>query len=217
MAAGTGVELGAGFRLMAGVGTGVGGYAVVEALDEGLHVVVPTGGIGRGLHAGDEHGAQVVVFEEFLLLIGEVAGRRTRLFVGFPVVMGGRVTGSFFHRDGLVGTVEHQTGNLFHRQLRGKVGSAFAAWQAPVFVGVEGVVAVEVFERIAVDGKDFHSGLGRIAQGGTSTLFHYHKGVDLLFRPFLSSAGAEGCRYHKGGKGVSCCHVFQFMFVSMQK
>ena len=39
------------------------------------------------------------------------------------------------------------------------VGSAFHGWQAPVLIGIQGVVTVQVLEGVAVDRQDLHSRL----------------------------------------------------------
>ena len=100
---------------MAGVGTGVGGHAVVETFYKGLQVIVPSGGIGRALHEGDEHGTQVVVLEKLFLLVGQVAGLGSALLKRLAAVVGGRIGLALAHGDGLVGAVEHQAGDFFYR------------------------------------------------------------------------------------------------------
>ena len=173
---------------MARVRTGVGRYAMVESLYECLHIVVPAGGIGRTFHPGDEHGAQVVVLQKLLLLVGEAAGRHPALLIRLAVVVGGRETVARTHRDDLMGTVEHQSGNLLHRQLRRQIGSPLTAWQTPVLISIERVVAVEVLKGISSVGKQFDTRLRGVAQRGAALLFHDDEGAHLSLRPFLSSA-----------------------------
>ena len=130
------IELSGGIRLMTGVGTGVGGDAVVKTFDKGLHVVVPLCGDGRTLHLGDQDGPQVVVLQEFLL-------------VGCQVLVG--------HR--LMAAIEHQTCDFLEGEFRGQVGSTLLGREAPVLIGIQGVVTVQVLEGVAVDRQDLHSRL----------------------------------------------------------
>ena len=60
------------------VRTVIGRNAFAQAFAVGLELVVPLRGNGRCLHRRNEHVPQVIFFQEFLLLIGQVAG------IGFP-------------------------------------------------------------------------------------------------------------------------------------
>ena len=53
--------------------------------------------------------------------------------------------------------IEHQSGYLLDGELRGEVGSALLSREAPVFIGVERIVAVQVLEGKAVDRQQFHA------------------------------------------------------------
>ena len=99
---------------MTGVGTGIGGDAVVEAFDKGLHVIVPLGSGCWALHTCDQHRPQMIVAQE-LGLIG--CQRR----VGHS----------------LMAAIEHQSGYLFYRQLRGQVSSTLLSRETPILVGIE--------------------------------------------------------------------------------
>ena len=90
---------------------------MVEALDEGLHVVIPYGSDGRTLHTRHKDGPQMVVGEELLLVVAEVGGFGSALLVVLPVV--GRDTKAHRgnHRHSLMATVEHQSGNLLDGEL----------------------------------------------------------------------------------------------------
>ena len=117
---------------MTGIGTCVGGDAVVEALNKGLHLIVPLGGNDRTRHLGDQDGPQVVVLQEFLL-------------VGCQVLVGYR----------LMAAIEHQTCYLLQGEFRGQVGSTLLGREAPVLIGIQGVVAVQVLKGEPVNGQQF--------------------------------------------------------------
>ena len=150
----TGVELRGGLGLMPRVGTGVGGDAMVESLDKRLHVVVPLGGHGRTLHTGHQHSTQMVVAEELLLVVGQVGGFCPTLLKRLSTIGRGAEAHPRHHGHRLVATVEHQSGNLLDGEFGSQVGGTLLRTDTPVFVGIERVVVVEVFEGIAVDGKD---------------------------------------------------------------
>ena len=89
-----GVELSRGLRPMARVGGVVGRHAVSETFDEGLDVVVPPRCIGRGGDACHQDGAEIILFEEFLLGIGDSRSV-----------------------DGLMAAIEHHSGYLVNGKL----------------------------------------------------------------------------------------------------
>ena len=121
---------------MTGIGTRVGGDAMVETLDKGLHLIVPLGGNDRTRHLGDQDGPQMVVLQEFLL-------------VGCQVLVGYR----------LMAAIEHQTCDFLEGEFRGQVGSTLLGREAPVLIDIQGVVAVQVLKGEPVDGQQFDTRL----------------------------------------------------------
>ena len=142
---------------MTGVGTGIGRDAVIEPFDEGLHIIVPHSGIGRTLNPCHQNSAQVIVGEEFLLVVAQIRGFGPTLLIGFPIVGGDSKAHTWNHGHGLMAAVEHQSGYLLDGELRGEVGSTLLGREAPVLIGVERVVAVQVLEGKAVDRQQFHA------------------------------------------------------------
>ena len=147
---------------MTRVGGVVGGDAVAEALTVSLQVVAPhSGNLGVG-NFGDEDGTEVVVLEERLLYVAQVAGLGTTLSKGLAVVGGGTVAlgGS---GELLVGGIEHQPGNLGIAELGGKVRGTLLEGQTPVLVFVELAITVEILELIAVFLEELHTRCGTVA------------------------------------------------------
>ena len=180
LAAGAGVELGRGARLVARVRGIVGRDAVAEGLHEGLDAVVPArGDLGRG-DARHEHGAQVVLFEELAL------GGRDR--VG---------------RHALVAAVEHQAGDLLDAELRGQVLRPLQGGLAPVFVDVERAVAVEVLEDFPADMEERG---GADAERRAAALGDLAVVVDLDFLHFRHAGGEQ----EQGEEGEDASHVWRF-------
>ena len=131
----TGVELRRGLRPVARVGGVVGRHTVSEAFDEGLDVVVPPRRIGGGGDARHQDGAEIVLFEEFLLGIGDSRSV-----------------------DGLMATIEHHSGSLVYGELRREVLGTDERVLAPVLVGVELTVPVEILEGATAPGQDLYPG-----------------------------------------------------------
>ena len=52
--------------------------------------------------------------------------------------------------------VKHQSSYLLDGELRGKVGSALLGREPPVLIGIERIVAVQVFEGKAIDCQQLH-------------------------------------------------------------
>ena len=174
-------------RLVAGIGAVVGRDAVPQLLDEGLDVVVPAGGHLRAGNRGHQHVAQVVVGQE--------------LFLGF---------GQSGSRDGLVGAVEHQAGDLFDGKLCGEVAGTVDGGFPPVFIYVEGTVAVEVFEGVAALFEDRGGG---VTQRGAAALFDAAVAVGFQFLPLGTTGdqkGQGGGQQDEPGKAIF--HRVKFLY-----
>ena len=141
---------------------------MADALDEGLHVVVPHRGGTGILHAGDKHGADVVNGQELALDVRQVRAR-----------------------DRLVVAVEHQAGDLVYRQLRGQVPGPVLRALAPVLVDIEFTIPVQVLESVSSLSEYFHPGAGAVAQHGAVLLMYKVVTVLLFDGPVLRAAGQQ--------------------------
>ena len=101
---------------MTRVGTVVGRDAMPKPFDVSLHIIVPLGSDLGTFDCGYQNGSKIVLAEELLLLVGEVGARQATFLKGCAVV--GRthkVSRTRNTRNGLMGRIEHQAGNLFDR------------------------------------------------------------------------------------------------------
>ena len=160
-----GVELGRCRGAVARVGGIVGGHAVAQAFHESLHIVVPLGGVGRRGYAGHQYGAEVILFEELLLGLGD-----------FRAV------------DGLMAAVQHHAGDFIDGELGSQVFGTLQRVFPPVFVHIHLSVAVQVFERISALGQDLDAGSGAVPEGLSAFLGNEVVAVAGFFLP-LGAAG----------------------------
>ena len=168
---------------MTRVGTVVGRDAMPKPFDIGLHIVVPLGSDLGTFDSGYQNCTKIVLAEEFLLLVGEVGARQATFLKGCAVV--GRthkVSRTRNTRNGLMGRIEHQAGNLFDRQLGSQVLGALFGRETPVLVLVEFTITVQVLELVTILFEQLHTRLRRIAEGGTALLNHE---IILSHRPLL--------------------------------
>ena len=162
LAARAGVVFGGDGRFVAGIGAVVGGDTAAQRFHKGLHVIVPAGSDFGTSDSGDKHGAQVVFFQEFDLCVGQ-----------------------FGRRNGLVGAVEHQAGDLLDGEAAGQVDGALVSRTVPVLIRVELSVAVEILEGVTAESED---GNGGITQCGATLLDDELIAVGRLLFPLLSAA-----------------------------
>ena len=133
-------------------------------------------------------GAQVVLFEEFALLVGEVPALHAALGERLAAV-GGAAEAVGGSGDALMPAVEHQAGDFFDAELRGEVLRAGERRLAPVFIDVQRAVAVQVLEGVAVDLED---GGGSDAERRAAALGDEPITVGLGLLPLRAAGGQQG-------------------------
>ena len=133
-------------------------------------------------HRGHEDGAEIVFREELALRVGD-----------------------FRSANGLVAAVQHQTGDFLDGKLRGQVLGARFGGKTPVFVCIQGSIAVQILEGEAVHDQQRHAG---VAERSAARLDDELVAVGFGFLPF-GTAGREGQGEETyGQKGKLFFHVF---------
>ena len=152
-----------------------------------LHIIIPFCSRIRTGHNGYQNSTQMVVAKKLLLLCRQSV---------------------CWHR--LVTAIQHQSGNLLNRQFRSQVGSTLLGIQAPVLIFIKRVIAIQILEGKAVNRKDFHPRLWRIAQRRTTLLSYQNKRINLPFcpfRPFTCCKRQERSSHRSHCHPILCNHL----------
>ena len=161
---------------VAGVAAQVHRDAPGQGLRQGLEVVAPPGGgLGRG-EAHRQNVPDVVLAQVPQLLVGELPGVLAAFGEGLAPV-GAGPGGTGLGRDGLVGRVHHQPGDLLNAQPGGQVLRPGLGVQPPVLVGEKLPGAGQILEVEAVHLEDRGPGGAQVGavfvvDEGVARMFH---------------------------------------------
>ena len=196
---GTRIVFGVGLRAMARVRAVVGRNAEPDAFDQRLDIVIPARCNLRAFHRRDQHMPQVVVSQKVRLGIGKIRGVRPALGKRLSVIGSRAAKPPACRRNGLVGTVEHESGDLLNRHSGGQVLRPFVGGEAPVFVRLQRLVFVQVLEREPVDGEQADARRCGVPQGLSSLVVYCFDRSRICLTP--SGRAVEKAAYHYKRQG----------------